>query len=880
MQERRELWEFLDRNLKQDSPTIVGGDFNCILSQEDKKGGKKFSFKTGPLEMKAFMIRNDLHDVDYIGSRFTWCNNKSGSARILERLDRCLLNSIALNQINQPIVRHLSRITSDHCPIVFKMFDQIIQKTKLQRFEDVWLSYSAATSIVKFSWAKPVKGNDMEVLNKKFSRVLKALFFWSKAKHQRLEDVKSVLKAEIDEIQLEEDRDLQFSDDRNRLLRTKISEFNCTLARLNTWWRQRAKAKWMKEGDSNSKFFLAFANGRRNNNHIKQLKNVKGELIEDPERIRSCFYDFFYKKWDQRDYLANNIAPGLDGITYSFLKAYWSIIGKDVWRAILLFFNSGSMSPKWKETMVVLIPKVIHNLVSEEQVAFIKGRSLSDHVLIAQELFHKFRFSSSKRGYSNLVMECITDPNFIVHVNGVGLEVEQMLRHIVKWNIKDGSSINIMKDNWIMDRNLEKWPTFIAIGDDNLPNLSEFISEGEWITDKLKCFFGEELVMVICSIKIDFEKDEDELELLKNYSGKTISAIAREGKLALEDKNLSFIQHWKDIKKLKLNPRIAFFWWRMLKDAIPSCDVLMHRRLLNNNICPRGCGMKEDGEHVAMRCLKLIQIIQLANKWGFSVPVFNCLQDCLLFFNKIVKNNCFIAKIYCALIFNSWKSRNKLIHEGCEMGDGFILSNAIINAAFSSNDPYTDHWGANQLLKLNSSFWHPPPPGWIKVNIDASLLPSNKAGIGGIFRDSKGRMLLSFGFSVVHWDIGFLELLAFRSLRTVMKEDMMDARGLIIESDSSNVISYLQKSVANKGLVLSIEEDFDFLDRFEGTFFSLLVDIKPFQRYVEIGRVALINYGKEYGRLVVIVDVIDQNRPQSNLLLTSVKCHFLSPRAA
>ncbi|XP_054799226.1 probable 60S ribosomal protein L14 [Prosopis cineraria] len=34
----------------------------------------------------------------------------------------------------------------------------------------------------------------------------------------------------------------------------------------------------------------------------------------------------------------------------------------------------------------------------------------------------------------------------------------------------------------------------------------------------------------------------------------------------------------------------------------------------------------------------------------------------------------------------------------------------------------------------------------------------------------------------------------------------------------------------------------------------------PFKRYVEIGRVALINYGKDYVKLVVIVDVIDQNR--------------------
>nr|GMD27972.1 60S ribosomal protein L14-2-like [Ipomoea batatas] len=36
--------------------------------------------------------------------------------------------------------------------------------------------------------------------------------------------------------------------------------------------------------------------------------------------------------------------------------------------------------------------------------------------------------------------------------------------------------------------------------------------------------------------------------------------------------------------------------------------------------------------------------------------------------------------------------------------------------------------------------------------------------------------------------------------------------------------------------------------------------VKPFKRYVEIGRVALVNYGKDYGKLVVIVDVIDQNR--------------------
>lgn len=34
----------------------------------------------------------------------------------------------------------------------------------------------------------------------------------------------------------------------------------------------------------------------------------------------------------------------------------------------------------------------------------------------------------------------------------------------------------------------------------------------------------------------------------------------------------------------------------------------------------------------------------------------------------------------------------------------------------------------------------------------------------------------------------------------------------------------------------------------------------PFKRYVEIGRVCLINYGPEYGQLVVVSDVLDQSR--------------------
>lgn len=48
----------------------------------------------------------------------------------------------------------------------------------------------------------------------------------------------------------------------------------------------------------------------------------------------------------------------------------------------------------------------------------------------------------------------------------------------------------------------------------------------------------------------------------------------------------------------------------------------------------------------------------------------------------------------------------------------------------------------------------------------------------------------------------------------------------------------------------------------------------PFQRYVEVGRVVIINYGKDYGKLYVITDIVDQNRV-SRVLAHSMQLRML-----
>ncbi|XP_020688436.1 uncharacterized protein LOC110103901 [Dendrobium catenatum] len=218
--------------------------------------------------MKDFMMNSDFHDIGSVGPRFTWCNNKEGTSRIWERLDRCIVNSAAIQKLPLVVNRHLARMASDHCPIAIKMEEGMRFKSKTIKFEDTWRSYPAAKSIVYHSWKKNDFGDDYTVLQRKLSRTLKALFFWSKNKCKDLNVLKEKLKKEILDLQNKEALGINWSAEDLFELRSKVHEFNVTLRRLSTWWNRRAKARWHEEGDTNSKLFHSFAMARRNGNRI------------------------------------------------------------------------------------------------------------------------------------------------------------------------------------------------------------------------------------------------------------------------------------------------------------------------------------------------------------------------------------------------------------------------------------------------------------------------------------------------------------------------------------------------------------------------------------------------------------------------------------
>ena len=78
----------------------------------------------------------------------------------------------------------------------------------------------------------------------------------------------------------------------NRVLRLK-KEINDLLSKEEKMWKQRSRALWLHEGDTNTRYFHSRATHRFKRNKIEALENSRGDHCVDENGIANILVDFY-----------------------------------------------------------------------------------------------------------------------------------------------------------------------------------------------------------------------------------------------------------------------------------------------------------------------------------------------------------------------------------------------------------------------------------------------------------------------------------------------------------------------------------------------------------------------------------------------------------
>lgn len=209
-------------------------------------------------------------------------------------------------------------------------------------------------------------------ISKKQKLVKERLKLWNKNEFGFIEE--NIINLEKKIMSLDSIANGRALDD-DELISRKMAQLDLWtwLKRKETYWAQNLRAKWLKEGDRNTKFFHTLASIRRCKNTITNLF-INGTNVVHPAGIRqeavTYFRNIFKKELNPRPRFENlnfkcllsshvsmliepfsheeidavvascegNKAPGPDGFNFAFAKSAWQVIKHDIYDIVERFW--------------------------------------------------------------------------------------------------------------------------------------------------------------------------------------------------------------------------------------------------------------------------------------------------------------------------------------------------------------------------------------------------------------------------------------------------------------------------------------------------------------------------------------------------------------
>jgi hypothetical protein len=275
---RRKLWNALNLLQSQHNlPWCFIGDFNVILGAHEHKG----RFSPARLPIEDFQQWSDFSNLIHLhtrGAEFTWNNGRGGNRHTEKRLDRAICNQAWLDSCCSSSVTALTRICSDHFPLLLDLQVTAVSFASQFKFQRMWTLHDDCANIISECWNSVVVGCPMFILTQKLKMLKDKLRVWNKTCFGNVHE--NVVSAEhkLQQIQNHGHTDAL-------LLEEKIASnsYEDALNKQEVFWQERARLNWHLEGDRNTKYFHRLAKIKSSTKTITSLHDGEHVLTDESQ---------------------------------------------------------------------------------------------------------------------------------------------------------------------------------------------------------------------------------------------------------------------------------------------------------------------------------------------------------------------------------------------------------------------------------------------------------------------------------------------------------------------------------------------------------------------------------------------------------------------
>ncbi|XP_021732105.1 uncharacterized protein LOC110698909 [Chenopodium quinoa] len=372
IEEKPNTWKLMRQLREDDVPILFGGDFNELLSYDEREGGAQGERR----ELENFRVALSdcmLRDLGYRGTWYTWEWGNSPSTRVRERLDRFLGSSLWCSMFKEVTVDHLLRVNSDHAPILLHYNNNSKKKKRRKmkdfKFETYWLTEEGCEETIEGAWEGAA---GLDVVGK-VMMVGRRLLRW---REESSENLGKQINATEEALQMAQEKPICVE-----------SCLECAEIEKKVIGRVPTT--------------------------VSQATNTMLLRPYSREEVHTALKHMHPSK-----------APGPDGMHAIFYQRFWHIVGNDVADFVIGILNGNAILERINKTNIALVSKVkepqhavdfrpislcnviyklitkcivlrlkevLRNIISENQSAFVPGRLITDNALIALECFHTMK---------------------------------------------------------------------------------------------------------------------------------------------------------------------------------------------------------------------------------------------------------------------------------------------------------------------------------------------------------------------------------------------------------------------------------------------------------------------------------------------------------